>query len=153
MPSKLALITWQEGDHEAPPPEIWPRPPAGGGAPPPGVVAPPIHLPVYPEHPIELPPGETLPPEVWPKPPEGGGEPPPPLVPTHPIEIPAPPPTAVQLPAPPSGPPPIAVHPIFPPKGYVIFWVPGYGFAIGKIGGGVDRPTPHAGARPGGARR
>jgi len=152
MPSKLCVISWEEDDTEAPPPEVWPRPPEPGQPAPPAVAVPPIYLPDYPTHPIARPPRPgrpSLPPGIWPRPPAGGGEePPPPLVPSHPIEVPEPqPPAAGTLPVLP-GKPAVPIHPIYPPEGYFIFWVPGYGFAVAKIGDGAG-PHPEPQGRAG----
>jgi len=115
-------------------PGIWPSPGhpahpiAPGGTPPPGVVQPPIYYP----------PGVWVPtfptnPIVIPEPPEGGG----------------------------GGeggeqPPGVPVHPITPPEGYVIVWVPGYGYVLAPVnppsGSGQPTPTPH-GAEEGGRGR
>jgi hypothetical protein len=93
-----------------------------------------------PTQPIYLPPG------VWPNPPAGGQPPQMPVVPTHPIVIPPPtdggeqPPEGGGVPTHPiAGIPGIPVHPIYPPEGFVIIWVPGYGYALAPIGG-VSQP-------------
>jgi len=165
MPSKLAYVVWVDRDSEigggptipeAPPPEVWPRPPEAGK--PPGVAVPPIYLPVESAHPIVLPPGEAAPPEIWPKPP--GGEAPGiwPILPSHPIVIPPPPPdSSGNVPAHPIALPPglpqgIPVHPIWPPSGYALIWIPGFGFAMTPIGPSRPRPTPQASTGHGGRR-
>jgi hypothetical protein len=133
MPSKLALITWQEGGPPVggEPPGIWgggnepfPTPPIAIVIPPdqiaPGVPTHPIYIPVYPAHPIIIPPGSLgggkpehpiyLPPTIW-----GPGDP----RPTHPIVI---PPDAVS--------PGVPSHPIVIPPPPLGFW------------GGADQPFP-----------
>jgi len=120
MPSKLAIITWVDGDSP-------PMPPSGG------VPTPPIYYP-----PEVWPPLPGQPPGIWPSP----GHP------AHPIAPGGPPPIAgwtppgfhPSHPIAPGGPPPVAAPPIyFPPGQPPVIW-PGPGYPAHPIAPGGPPP-------------